>query len=145
MTGCKWDGNSIVGIGNDNSLFHQPLALYCLQIFQRFWITPYPFWELSVNLKGLGTFCTAQNTNFHKFKLNLQVQLPLKCLIRGYSVYDMSKTISRKLCLACTTDLRDSPENIALSFSFSLSKTWHLMKLKLLQVNYITSIFIHSE
>ena len=39
-----------------------------------------------------------------------------------------------------TMDLRDSPEN-----TFFSLKTWRLMKLRLLQVNYITYIFIHSE
>ena len=51
----------------------------------------------------------------------------------------------KKFILACSTDLRNSPENIALWFSPFFPQKIRLMKLKRLQIKYVTHIFIHSE
>ena len=62
----------------------------------------------------------------------------------------MSKTIFHKEkkmsqwdenCYTGTTGLRDSPENIVLWFSLFFLKNLQVLKLKLLQINYIKYIF----
>ena len=68
-------------------------------------------------LKGLDTFCTAQNTNVYIYTLNLQSKdndgrkLPLNWyLLRCYGLWEMNNKIpkntfllsERKIILACT-------------------------------------------
>ena len=75
-------------------------------------------------------------------------KLPLEYdWLRFCSVLEMSRIISQILFWheqrIYTTLLEIVPSDFHPFFFFS--KTWLLMKLKLLQVNYITNIFMHSE
>ena len=89
--------------------------------------------ELHIVFKGLGTFSTTQNTNFHRFTLNWNSFTIMMVESFNKNITWLLRSFLRNFCLMKT---------LLCDFHFFL-KNW-LMKLKLLQVN-MTYIFIHSE
>ena len=120
-------------------------------------------WKIAVNpipVKGLGYLFIWHKARLqiHRYALNLKDndsrKLPLKYDIICWGGVIFNKWVKQlswiclieaKINLASTTDLCDSPRFMRLSWKHFPPKNWWLVKLKLLQVYYITYIFIQSE